>query len=31
MPSFKHVLVIALVALATIYANEKLQLTAKLP
>ena len=31
MPGFKHVLVIALVALATIYINEKVGITAKLP
>lgn len=31
MPSFKHILVIAVVALGTIYLNEKMQITAKLP
>lgn len=31
MPSFKHVLVIAVVALAVIYVDQKVGITAKLP
>lgn len=31
MPSFKQVLVIAVVAVAVIYLNEKVGITAKLP